>query len=445
VACGGLYDSADFEGLESWGGYLYAISAKGESPIEAGGLYRVVDVKCLEVELVGDTGYDDIEGLALNPATGELWGVAGGGSSIPEGSLITIDIGSGASALEYWVDNPEQKIEGITWSLDGSILYGAGDGDLFTFDFDNTHTWQLLASLSGFDEIEGLETDVLRSLEAEADVLILGNHDDDTLHYWNTGTSSFDGDIGTHPFSDTEGIVVCKDEVFPRANLAIDKELDAHVDSDLSEYVDEGDELDYLIIATNTGSIDLTGVTVIDPMFGTALDCVWDSSPGNLAVGESVTCTGTYVVTNADEVAGSITNTATADSDQTDEVTDSVTVETGQPVVPLCEDDAIYAVFDEGGSDSQFFSVDPMSGDVNDCGPLYDGTEFESLESIDGILYAVSSEGGGVVSAGDLVKLDGGCNIEVIGNTFAGIEGLAVHPSTGELWGVIGPRASRRW
>jgi hypothetical protein len=351
----------------------------------------------------------------------------------------------GEGTLEYYAD-PDRKIEGITWSLDGEILYGAGDGDVYTFDPNGSRTWVHIASLDGFgfSEIEGLETDVVRSMaELMGDVLILGEHGDERLYYWNTYTGNIDYDIDTYPFSDTEGIVVCKNEGASAAKLGLEKMLSEHVDLSDPVGVSEGDQLEYTIVATNLGSVELSNVTVTDPMFGASLVCVWPGEVGFLAPGQFVECTGTHAVTEADVGAGSIHNTATADSCQTDKVTDSVTVEVGQPPVELCEDNFIYSVFDEGGGDSQFFSVDPSGGGPIDCGPLYDDTEFESLESIDGVLYAVSSEGTGTILAGDLVELDGNCNFHhVIGTGYTGIEGLAVHPVTGELWGVIGDDSS---
>jgi uncharacterized repeat protein (TIGR01451 family) len=116
--------------------------------------------------------------------------------------------------------------------------------------------------------------------------------------------------------------------------LSLVKELTDHGDADASGDVTAGDTLTYTLTATNTGTSTLTGVTIRDPLPGlSALDCT-PSQPADLAPTETLVCTATYTVTNADAQAGMVMNTATADSDQTDPVTDSenVPVVTPEPV-----------------------------------------------------------------------------------------------------------------
>ena len=59
----------------------------------------------------------------------------------------------------------------------------------------------------------------------------------------------------------------------------------------------------------------LTGVTIGDPKLGT-LVCT-PSQPATLAPGETLVCTGSYTLTQADLNGGQVQNTATGDSDQT--------------------------------------------------------------------------------------------------------------------------------
>ena len=74
-----------------------------------------------------------------------------------------------------------------------------------------------------------------------------------------------------------------------------------------------GDLISYTFVVTNTGDVPLTGVTVTDPKVGlSAISC----PATTLAVGASMTCTATYAITQADINAGSVTNTATADSNE---------------------------------------------------------------------------------------------------------------------------------
>ncbi len=87
----------------------------------------------------------------------------------------------------------------------------------------------------------------------------------------------------------------------------------------------------YSITATNTGNVTLTGVTVTDPGVGAVLGICTPAIPAMLAPGASVVCVATHAVTQADLNAGSYTNTATADSDQTPPDTDDETVPTTPP------------------------------------------------------------------------------------------------------------------
>ncbi len=70
---------------------------------------------------------------------------------------------------------------------------------------------------------------------------------------------------------------------------------------------DAGDTIAYSFLVTNTGQVPLTGVGVTDPKIG-AVSC----PSTTLAIGASITCTGTYTLTQADVNAGVVNNTATA-------------------------------------------------------------------------------------------------------------------------------------
>ena len=83
-----------------------------------------------------------------------------------------------------------------------------------------------------------------------------------------------------------------------------------------------GDVIYYSILVSNTGNQTLTDVTVSDPLLG-ALSCTWPGTAGSLGVGQSVTCTGSYIVTQADidnngGGDGDIDNTATVSSATSD-------------------------------------------------------------------------------------------------------------------------------
>ncbi len=84
-----------------------------------------------------------------------------------------------------------------------------------------------------------------------------------------------------------------------------------------------GSTITYDIVATNTGNITLTTVEITDPGVGVTLGACNPTQPSALDPGQSMTCRATHVVTQLDLNAARYTNTAFADSDQTDPVSDA--------------------------------------------------------------------------------------------------------------------------
>lgn len=85
-----------------------------------------------------------------------------------------------------------------------------------------------------------------------------------------------------------------------------------------------GQQVTYSVIVTNTGTTTLTNVTVADVRFtgaGTPPQFTCPPTAASLAPGQSVTCIGTYVVTEADLDRGSISNTAIATAQTPDGTT----------------------------------------------------------------------------------------------------------------------------
>ena len=152
----------------------------------------------------------------------------------------------------------------------------------------------------------------------------------------NTATADSDQ---TAPVTDDQTVVV------PAPDLAVDKPAPTNADEDGSGDVSVGDTLTYTITATNNGGSALTNVVLTDGLItptGGTTPC--------LVVLPGGTCTlvGTYVVAVADVTAGSIVNTATADSDQTPPVTDDNTVVAPTPTVSIVKPAPVNA--DEDGS-----------------------------------------------------------------------------------------------
>ncbi|REG91200.1 DUF7507 domain-containing protein [Flavobacterium aquicola] len=68
-----------------------------------------------------------------------------------------------------------------------------------------------------------------------------------------------------------------------------------------------GDVINYTFVVTNTGDVSVTNVVVTDPMTGLVISGTQGST---LAVGATVTLTGTYTITASDVTAGKVTNQA---------------------------------------------------------------------------------------------------------------------------------------
>ena len=85
------------------------------------------------------------------------------------------------------------------------------------------------------------------------------------------------------------------------------------------DVADPGDVINYTFEVTNDGNVNLTHVSVTDPLVST-ITCPGGNPIPSLAPGASETCTGSYAITEGDIDAGAKENTATADSDQTDPV-----------------------------------------------------------------------------------------------------------------------------
>jgi uncharacterized repeat protein (TIGR01451 family) len=71
-----------------------------------------------------------------------------------------------------------------------------------------------------------------------------------------------------------------------------------------------GVALHYTLVATNDGNVNLTNVSITDAKLGT-LSCN-PAQPATLAPAAKLTCTGTYITTQADVNAGRVDNTANA-------------------------------------------------------------------------------------------------------------------------------------
>jgi uncharacterized repeat protein (TIGR01451 family) len=146
----------------------------------------------------------------------------------------------------------------------------------------------------------------------------------------NTATVTSDQ---TPPVSDTNIVMI--PQPFPHISLT--------KSTTTTTYDQVGQVIDYTLVAMNDGNATLTDVSISDPLIGT-LSC---TQPVTLNPGESLTCTGTHIVTQADLDAGSITNTATVSG--TDPNNNAVTDEASLTVnaVSSCQPTVVTADFSQ--------------------------------------------------------------------------------------------------
>ena len=130
--------------------------------------------------------------------------------------------------------------------------------------------------------------------------------------------------------SDTDEVEVDIDDVNP--SIDIEKTVDPN-----EEPYEAGDTIEFKITVTNDGNVDLEDVTVTDELPGLS---GLNGNIGLLTIGAIKVLTPTYVVTEADVLAESIINIATAAGWYYDEGeikvtdTDDVTVDTTATLVP---------------------------------------------------------------------------------------------------------------
>ncbi|NQX25697.1 DUF11 domain-containing protein, partial [Curtobacterium sp. VKM Ac-2852] len=97
--------------------------------------------------------------------------------------------------------------------------------------------------------------------------------------------------------------------------LDLVKKAGAATDVNDDGLIDAGDTIPYTFTVTNIGSVPVSEISVDDKLLS-SVSC----PAGSLSAGSTTTCTSDkpYVITNADEVAGSVVNTATASGTASD-------------------------------------------------------------------------------------------------------------------------------
>ncbi|QIM17579.1 hypothetical protein G7066_00605 [Leucobacter coleopterorum] len=194
-----------------------------------------------------------------------------------------------------------------------------------SYGFGETIPYQFVVTNSGLEAIDSVVvTDPLISNVScpsstlgpsggpDASMVCTGSHvvtGPESVQQYLTNTATVTADspaVGT--VTDTSSVSVSITESQPRLSIVKSALLD---DTNSNGSADIGETLAYTFELSNTGNVPLTGVSVSDPLAG-AVMC-----PATvLAVGAAMTCAADnpYTVTEADVLAGEVTNTATGNA-----------------------------------------------------------------------------------------------------------------------------------
>ncbi|WP_233353696.1 DUF7507 domain-containing protein [Hellea balneolensis] len=193
---------------------------------------------------------------------------------------------------------PELSIDKRAVSTDFAAV-----GDVLSYEYDVTNTGNVtISGLSVSDDKIATVNCPVTTLAPGESTTCLADYtvtQDDLNTGSVTNIASVDGTPagGTlTPPTDTETVGGTQSPAFTLAKSAVD-----------TDFAAVGDTLDYEYLVTNTGNVEITGIAVSDDKIASVTCPVTTLMPT-----ESVTCTGTYTVTQADLDAGSVTNIAEA-------------------------------------------------------------------------------------------------------------------------------------
>ncbi|KRG71971.1 DUF7507 domain-containing protein [Pseudoxanthomonas dokdonensis] len=206
---------------------------------------------------------------------------------------------------------------------DGSGTVSVGDTLTYTVTVTNTGNITLDPVVVSDDRITPATT-TCNDLALGASCVLTGTYtvtqdDVNAGQILNTGTST---SPACPPGDSTDGKCSTPNVVpVPQtASLTLDKTATVADTNGDGITGDAGDTITYAFSMQNTGNVVLSPVTVADPLLPSLVCRVQTLAPGQTA--SCVAVAHTYVITNDDELAGNVTNTATATGDAPGTITD---------------------------------------------------------------------------------------------------------------------------
>lgn len=143
----------------------------------------------------------------------------------------------------------------------------------------------------------------------------------------NTATAAGDTTVGAVQSNVDTTDVLTPD---PDPELSLVKSGTITADANSNGLADAGDTITYSFVASNVGTVDLVDVSIVDPK-------VTGITPATADIGanDDATFQATYVVTQADVDAGTVTNTATAEGTYIDPASNPIDVVSGPSTVEI--------------------------------------------------------------------------------------------------------------
>lgn len=288
-------------------------------------------------------------------------------ADIDRGSLVNTANATGTAASgpvtadDSTVTTPQEQLPELTLTKTASTAFVNAAGDQIGYTFHIRNTGNVTVTDVAADETAFSGTGALATPDCPTTTLAPGQAIDCTATYTVTQADMNSGSIvntaeatGADP-SDAD-VTSAKSTATVTVNatpaIAIEKTVD------VSSYTAVGTTITFSFLVTNSGNVALANVDVSEGTFtGSAALSAVDCPAGDLAAGESLTCTATYETTQADLDRGSIANTATASgqtSAGTGIVSDPSTVTIAAVQTPALE---LEKTVDRGAADKAGDSV----------------------------------------------------------------------------------------
>ncbi|GAB3312298.1 hypothetical protein GCM10027298_37400 [Epidermidibacterium keratini] len=311
---------------------------------------------------------------------GEVVNTATASGIDPTGTTITSDPDGTTTELPGESTIAMDKTAGILSDVDGSGGASAGDQIDYTITVTNTGS-VTLTEVTVTDELVGAlnctfpAIDPGQTLTCGPATYTLTQDDVNAGQVTNIASVT-----GVDPSGEPTDADDSTTTTFDRTpSLSLDKQAGPVQDSNGDGRVNEGDEIDYSFVITNTGNVTITDVAVDDPMVGAVACPITTLQPG-----ESTTCTATYTLTQDDVDAGVVDNAATVSGqDPAGDPVESNGSETSTPIVG------------NGGLDV-----------TKSAGALVDVDGSGGLSAGDTIDYSVSVTNSGTVTATNVAVSD---------------------------------------